>query len=142
MRLCGDLISGIRGPEAPVRHFLRATIGQRKTKGGVENSGEGKTYHKTPPQKRFWTPPPMIRSPPPPVCSRNVISLRGNGHRPDQSHFRSPPKLFLEGTPKVVRFPPPKSHDTFPPRPVGRFPNWAKRGGPERPFPIGRILKG
>ena len=36
-------------------------LSQRKTK-GVENSGEGKTYHKTPPQKRFWTPPPpMIR---------------------------------------------------------------------------------
>ena len=49
----------------------------------MENSGEGKTYHKSPPQKRFWTPPLMIRFPPP-LCSRNVILLRGNGHRPEK----------------------------------------------------------
>ena len=29
------------------------------------DSGEGKTYHKAPPQKRFWTPPLLIRFPPP-----------------------------------------------------------------------------
>ena len=29
---------------------------QRKAKGGG-NSGEGKTYHKAPPQKRLWSPP-------------------------------------------------------------------------------------
>ena len=62
---------------------------QRKTKGGVENSGEGKTYHKTSPQKRFWTPPTYDTFTPPPVCSRNVIFLRGNGHRADQTHFLS-----------------------------------------------------
>ena len=32
---------------------------QRETKGG-RNSGEGKTYHKSPPQTRFWTPPLKI----------------------------------------------------------------------------------
>ena len=38
---------------------------REKQRGGVENSGEGKTYHRTPPQKRFWPPPPtMIRFPP------------------------------------------------------------------------------
>ena len=85
---------------------------QRKTKGGG-NSGEGKTYHKSPPQKWFWTPPLMIRFPPP-LCSRNVILLRGNGHRPDKSHFLRPPKLVLEGV-LYGTFPPPppKSHDTF-----------------------------
>ena len=66
-----------------------------KNKGGG-NSGEGKTYHKTSPPKRFWTPPLMIGFPPP-LCSRNVILLRGNGHRPDESHFLRPPKLVLEG---------------------------------------------
>ena len=85
---------------------------QRKTKGGG-NSGEGKTYHKTPPQKRFWTPPLMIRFPPP-LCLRNVVLLRGNGHRPDKSHFLRPPKLVLEGGLYGTFSPPPKSHDTFP----------------------------
>ena len=44
-----------------------------------------------------------------------VIFLRGNGHRPDQSHFLSPPKLVLEGAlystspPRIARYvlPPP-----------------------------------
>ena len=47
-----------------------------KNKVVVENSGEGKscargppqlrkTYHKTPPQKWLWTPPPIIRFSPP-----------------------------------------------------------------------------
>ena len=78
---------------------------------GVENSGEGRTYNKTPPQKRFWNPPPppMIRFPPP-VCSRAVIFLRGNGHKPDQSHFLSPPRLVLEGA----------LYGTFPPPPPNR----------------------
>ena len=31
----------------------------------MENSGEGKTYHKTPPQNGFGSPPPIIRFPPP-----------------------------------------------------------------------------
>ena len=57
----------------------------------------------------------MIRFPPP-LCSRNVILLRGNGHRPDKSHFLRPPKLVLEGVlygafspPKIARYvlPPP-----------------------------------
>ena len=81
----------------------------REKQRGGENSGEGKAYHKTPPQKRFWTPPLMIRFPPP-LCLRNVILLRGNGHRPDKSHFLRPPKLVLEGvlygtfpSPKIAR---------------------------------------
>ena len=34
------------------------SVGEKQR--GVENSGEGKAYHKTPPQNQFWTPPPMI----------------------------------------------------------------------------------
>ena len=82
---------------------------QRKTK-GVENSGEGKTYNKTPPQKRFWTPPPLYDMSPP-VSSRPVIFLRGNGHRPDKSHILGPPKLGLEGV----------LYSTFPPHRTMHF---------------------
>ena len=81
----------------------------RERQRGVENSGEGKTYHKAPPQKRFWTPPPTYDTPSPLF----VHALRsGNGHRPHQSHFVRPPKLVLEGA-LYSMFPPPKSHDTF-----------------------------
>ena len=87
---------------------------QRKTK-GVENSGEGNI--KPLPKNGFGPPPPHLRYVFPPVCSRNVVCLRGNGHRPDQSHFLTPPKLVLEGTlhgmfsPKIARYvlPPPLS---------------------------------
>ena len=50
---------------------------QRKQR-GVENSGEGKTYRKTPSQKPFWTPPPMIRFPPPFVFAL-LFSLEETG---------------------------------------------------------------
>ena len=88
---------------------------QRLTKGGeLRNSGEGKTYQKAPPQKWFGSPPLMMISPP--LCSRNVILLRGNGHRPDKSHFLRPPKLGSNGAlystfspPNIARYvlPPP-----------------------------------
>ena len=84
---------------------------REKQGGGGGNSGEGKTYHKSPPQKRFWTPPLMIRFPPP-LCSRNVILLRGNGHRPDKSHFLRPPNWFWRGV-LYGTFSPPKSHDAL-----------------------------
>ena len=95
----------LRHPKNLLRQKKVNNLAQRKTKGGG-NSGEGKTYHKAPPQKRFWTPPLMIRFPPPP-CSRPVIFLRGNGHRPDESHFLRPPKLVLEGA-LYGTFSPPK----------------------------------
>ena len=81
-------------------------IGQRRTK-GVENSGEGKTYHKTTPQNGFQLLDPHTYDafPPPPVCSRPVIFLRGNGHRPDESHFVRLPKLAWRGH-SIVHFPP------------------------------------
>ena len=40
----------------------------REKQRGVENSGEGKTYHKTPSQKQFWT-PPYDTFPPPRLSS-------------------------------------------------------------------------
>ena len=38
-------------------------------KGGVENSGEGKRYHKNPPQKRFGPPPPPLKRSAPPFAT-------------------------------------------------------------------------
>ena len=64
---------------------------QRRTK-GVENLREGKTYHKTPPQKRFWTPPPLKRFPPPLV---HALSFALERMGTDQSHFLSHPKPIL-----------------------------------------------
>ena len=93
----------------------------REKQRGGDNSGEGQTYHKAPPQKRFWT-PTHDTFPPPFLCSRPVISLRGNGHRPDESHFLSPSKLVLEGGTLWYVSPTPKSHDTFCPPPLCEFP--------------------
>ena len=88
----------------------------RKKMGGGETQGRGK--HKAPPQKRFWTPPLMIRFP---LSSRNVILLTGNGHKPDKSHFLRPPKLGLEGL--YSTFSPPKNRTIrFAPPPL-RIPN-------------------
>ena len=51
------------------------TIASEEKQRWVENSGKGKTYHKTTPQKRFWTPSPMIRFLPPFVHTMS-FSLR------------------------------------------------------------------
>ena len=95
-----------------------------KNKGGGKLR-EGKRYHQTPPQKRFWTPPPMIRFPPPLVHALS-FSLEGMGHRPDQSHFLSPPKLVLEGALRSTQYcfptPPSKIARYFLP-PHLQFPN-------------------
>ena len=78
-------------------------------KRGVENSGEGKTHYKTPSPKTVVDPPTYDTFPPPPrVCSRPVIVLTGNRHRPAESHFMRPPKLVLEGALYCTL-----SHDTF-----------------------------
>ena len=78
---------------------------------GVENSGGWKTYRKFGekplPQKRFWTPPPTIRFPPP-FWRLSVISLKRKRHRPDQPQFLRPPKVVLEGTESSTFSPPPK----------------------------------
>ena len=69
---------------------------QRKTKEG-KTQGRGKHNIKPFPKNGFGPPHLWYDLPPPPFCSRNVILLRGNGHRPDKSHFLRPPKLGLEG---------------------------------------------
>ena len=99
-------------------------VASEKNKRGGELR-EGKTCHKTLPQKRFWTPPHLWYDfPPAPLCSRNVILLRGNGHRPDKSHFLRPPKLGLERA-LYSTFPPPPQNRTirFAPPPPLRIPN-------------------
>ena len=59
--------------------------------------------------------PPTYDTFSPLVCSRPVIFLRGNGHRPDKFHFLRPPKLALESALYSKFSPKKKSHDTFPP---------------------------
>ena len=76
----------------------------------LENSGEGRTYHETP--------PPMIRFPPPPPCSH---FLRGNGHRPDQSYSLSPTKPVLVAR-SIVRSP--QNHTIRFSPPTCGFPNF------------------
>ena len=76
---------------------------QRKTEGG--NSGEGKTSHKAPTQKK--KDPPTYDTFLPPLCSRPVIFLRGEGRRPAESNFLRPPKLVLQGALYVS--PPPQN---------------------------------
>ena len=75
-----------------------------KNKGGWKTQGR-ETYHKTPSQKRFWT-PPQHDTFPPPAWFRPVVFLRGNRHRPVKSHFLGPPKLVLEAA-LYGTFPPP-----------------------------------
>ena len=59
----------------------------------------------SPEGKHTITPPPHLWYVSPALCSRPVIFLRGNRHRPDdESHFLRPPKLAVE---RALRFPPP-----------------------------------
>ena len=57
---------GRRNPKQNLDDNLEFSKFSQGGKGEVENSGEGKTYNKNPPQNWFWTPPPqpMIRFPP------------------------------------------------------------------------------
>ena len=83
----------------------------------VENSGEHTI--KTPAQKRVLDTPPMIR-----LCSRYVIFLGGNGHRPDQSHFLRIWALqnWLWRVHSIVCFPPKIVRYVSPPPPPLSFP--------------------
>ena len=73
---------------------------QRKTKGGG-TQGRGKHTIKPLPKNGFGPPPLMIRFPPPLFTPCHF--LRGNGHRPDESHFLRPPNPQN----RTIRFPPP-----------------------------------
>ena len=102
-------------------HNPRSTEEQRKTKGGGETQGRGKHTIKPLPKNSFG--PPHLRYDfPPPLCSRNVILLRGNGHRPDKSPFLRPPKLGLRGAPYSTFSPPKIVRYVLPPPPC-EFPN-------------------
>ena len=90
------------------RNFRGKQRGGGKLRGG-ENIPEN-------PSPKTVLDTPTYDTIPPPLCSRNVILLRENGHRPDKSHFLRPPKLGLKGALySTFSPPPPKSHDTFPP---------------------------
>ena len=84
----------------------------------------GETCHKshdeTPPQRSFG--PTHLCYLPPVRFVRPVISLRGNVHRQDQSHFLRPRKVVLEGS-RYSTSPSPKSHDLFSPRLLS--PKWS-----------------
>ena len=63
----------------------------------MDNSGERKTHHKTPPQKRFWTPPLVIHFPSPPVCPRPVSGAKKESPNPKKI-ARTVPKNFLNNS--------------------------------------------
>ena len=69
---------GRAGTISIVQWNLRPVIFREKER-GVENSGEGKTYHKTHSKNPVWTPPPMIRFPPPPFVFALLFSLEETG---------------------------------------------------------------
>ena len=118
--------------------FFEKTVFRERPKGGgkLMQRGGG-TYRKTPPQKRPWTPPPAIRSPPPLFGDSLSISLTGKRRRPDQPQFLRPPKSgFGEHAPQyvfhpqihMIRFPPPLSRcPTFSCSRVGKIAS--RRGG-------------
>ena len=103
---------------SPVDLACFSSFSQRKTKGGGKLRG-GENIHKTPSQKRFWT-PPTYDTFSLPACFRPVVFLRGNRHRPGESHFLRPPKLVLGRTLWYV-FPPQNRTIRFAP-PISRFP--------------------
>ena len=95
-------------PELRTKNFTDTRIFLNK--GGWETLPENPS-----PKNGFGRPPPppsVIQFPP--HCSRPGIFIRGNGHRPDQSHFLSPPKparSFVRSPPppknRTIRLPPP-----------------------------------
>ena len=105
---------------AQVFNQFQSMISIREKQRGGETQGRGKHTINPLPKNGFGPPPLMIQFPPP-LCSRNVILLRGNGHRPDKSHFLRPPKLVLEGAPYGT-FPPPPQIARYVLPPPSRIP--------------------
>ena len=103
----------------PQIYFSQKTAGDNK--GGWKTQGRGKHTINTLPKNGFGPPPPMIRFPPRPRCSHNVIFF-GEETGADQTNpTLRPPKVVSEGA-LYSMFAPSKSHDTFcPPRLL--FPN-------------------
>ena len=113
-----------KGAKERKEHFRIKIANQRRNKGGGKTQGRGKHTIKPLPKNDFG--PPTYDTFPPPFFTQCHF-LRGNGHRPHQSHFLSPPNWFWRAH-SMVRFPPPpqKSHDTFCP-PISRFPKQTAR---------------
>ena len=93
----------------------------REKQRGVKNSREGTTYHNTPSQKGFWS-PPTYDAFSAPVCFRPVVFCRGNRHRSGKNPTFWGLQNWFWRARSMVRFPPQKSHDTFCP-PISRFPS-------------------
>ena len=91
----------------PICEQALTLICPRAAKGGGKLRGGEACY--TPPGKSGFGHPPHDTIPLPPLCSRPVNLLRGNRHRPDQSHFLSRPNLGLEGALYSPFSPPPQN---------------------------------
>ena len=113
----GQLWTSTLSPHLPSPH-LDFPEGGKLRRG--ENSGEGKTYNKNPSPKTVWD-PRTYEMFPPPISSHPVILLRGNGHRPDESHFLRPPKLVWEGALYIIFDPPTRAIRFAPPFAVSLF---------------------
>ena len=90
-----------------------------KNKGGWKTQGRGK--HTIKPLPKNGLDPCTYNTFSPPVCSRPVIFLSGNDHRPDQAHFLRPPKLVLEGALNSTFSPPQKIARYVLPPPLAAF---------------------
>ena len=107
----------------------------RERQRGVESSGEGKAYHKTPPSQNGLDPPPTIRFPTPFVHALS-FSLEEAGTDQTNPTFRGLQNWFWRALsiarsppPPYSTFPPPpKSQDTFC-SPIGHFPRLSAYGG-------------
>ena len=97
--------AGAQGEPTTENNSRGVSLRKTLSKGGGKLMGGEKHTIRPLPQKQFWNPPPMIRSPPPGLFTPCHF-LRRNGHRPDHSHFLRPPKLVLEGRHSIVCFPP------------------------------------
>ena len=88
----------------------------------VVSHGRGKHTIKPLPKNGFGPlSPPTWDSFSPRVHTPCHFSLRASGHRPDQSHFLSPPKLALEGALHSTLPPPPQNRTTRFPHQKCRF---------------------
>ena len=86
----------------------------REQQRGVEKSGEGKTYHKTPPQNGFGTPPPRMIRPPPRLFTPCHFPWRKRAQtRPIPLSEAS--KRVLEKLCSTIRFPPQVARYVLPP---------------------------
>ena len=86
--------------------FMCFSFFREKQRGGG-NSVEGKTYHKTPSQKRFWTPPTYDTFPPPSFVFALLFSLKETGTDQANPTFSGLQNWFWRRTLWYV-FPPPQ----------------------------------